>query len=259
MSKKQLFHLLNQFFDKIFIITLPGKSERHDFFKKTLEGLDYEIHWGVVGNDLDIHELDKNGKIDLAKQKQLDGKNLSKGEIGCAFSHLSVYKTILDRGYKNALIFEDDIRLSDADLNALSHSLQQSLLELPDNWEFLYLGYANNNNRVTLPVHVRVWLINPILSIFNFKRFNPVKFRRRFPKNYSKNLQRAGYHYRIHSYGITANGAKKIIDFQSPITKAADNAISEMCSLGKINAFRVKKRIFFQNRDLDTTIEGRYK
>jgi len=258
MEKTQVYQLLNDFFDKVFIITLRDNKERHQLFKSVLNGLDYEIHWGVVGKELDISKLDRKGIIDLQKQEELSGKFLSKGEIGCAMSHLSVYKTILKRGYKNALVFEDDIRLSEDNIHELYHTLKSSLSELPDEWEFLYLGYADNNSGLTLPVHLRVWLAYPVLSIFNYKKFNPFKFRRRYPRKYSANLQKAGYHFRIHSYGITTAGAKKIINFQSPITRAADNAISEMCSLGLLNAFRLKNRIFYQNRELDTTIEGRY-
>jgi len=256
--KKDIFNLLNSFFDKIFIITLKKSTDRHSLFRDLFDGLDYDILWGVNGKELDLDELNNKGVIDLEKQIELLGKPLTKGEIGCALSHLNVYRTILDEGYKNALVFEDDIRLSNNDLKDLYSSLKLSLEELPDDWEFLYLGYAANNSKVTLPVYLRTWIIYPLLSVFNFKRFKPAKFRRRYPRKFSANLQRAGYHYRIHSYGITSKGAQKIIDFQSPIIRAADNAISEMCSLGLINAFRLKKRIFFQNRDLDTTIEDRY-
>ncbi len=258
MEKLKLYNLLNDFFDKVFIITLKNSHERHALFKNLFEGLDYEIHWGVIGKELDREKLNDNEIINTEKQIELAGQALSMGEIGCAFSHLNVYQTILKRGYKRVLIFEDDIRLSNENLKNLHGTLKLSLNELPDDWEFLYLGYANNNNKVTIPVLFRAWLAYPFFSLIDYQRFNPAKFRRRYPRKYSPNLQRAGYHYRIHSYGITPAGAKKILEFQSPILRAADNAISEMCSIGSLKAFRLKKRIFYQNRELDTTIKGRY-
>ena len=94
--------------------------------------------------------------------------------------------------------------------------------------------------------------------MFYNKRFNPAKYRRRFPRNYSENLERAGHHYRTHAYGISNSGARKMLEFQSPLGLAADNAVSEMCVQNELLAFRVKNRVFYQNRDLKSTIEGRY-
>ena len=253
-DKSQLFNKINTFFDRVFVISLKESTDRQELFKDTLQGLDYEVFRGVNGKELEIQDLVKDGSLSTNIS---ESSSLTSGEIGCALSHLGVYKKIIDLNLKNALILEDDLILDIQDSDNL-HSLSKGLQELPDDWEFLYLGYALNNNKMSYSAYLRSWLIYPILSLYDRERFNPFKYRRRFPRKYSQNLQRAGYHYRLHSYGVSRAGAQKIIDYQTPIHLAADNAVSEMCTENRLNAFRLKKRIFFQNRDLDTTIKGRY-
>ncbi|PWN07821.1 glycosyltransferase family 25 protein [Rhodohalobacter mucosus] len=256
-SKEAIFKLINRSFDQVFLISLKKSNDRREKLKDILNGLDYEIFWGVNGSELDLNELELSGKLDNSGRYQQNRPPLSSGEVGCALSHLGIYQTILERGLKNALILEDDL-VVDQSNPGLPGTLEQSFSELPPDWDLLYLGYADNNNAISPGGLLRAWAIYPLLYLFNRERFNPAKFRRRFPRNYSQNLQRAGYHYRTHAYGVSNNGAKKILGFQTPVAYASDNAISEMCTTKAINAFRVKNRVFYQNRDLETTIKGRY-
>lgn len=255
--KQELFGLINQFFDQVFVITLKKSTDRHEILQNKLSGLDYEIFWGINGAELDLNQLEKEGKLDKNINYQSKGHHLAPGEVGCALSHVGIYQTILDRNLKNALILEDDLMI-DADNANSSETLRKSFHELPENWELLYLGYANNNNRINFQAHLRTWIVYPLLYVFNRSRFNPLKYRRRFPRKFSENLQRAGFHYRTHAYGISNSGARKVLQYQTPVGLAADNAVSEMCTLNAIRAFRVKNCIFYQNRDLDTTIHSRY-
>jgi len=247
-GKLDLFKKINTFFDRVFIITLKESTDRQELLSNTLEGLDYEICWGVNGKELKNTDLIEEGSGNDA---------LTLGEVGCAMSHLSVYKKIIDLDLNNALILEDDLVLktiNSEDIDTLNFGLK----ELPADWELIYLGYALNNNKMSYSTYLRTWIIYPLLSLYDRNRYNPFKFRRRFPRKYSQHLQKAGYHYRTHSYGISKSGAQKMLDFQTPVKLASDNAISEMCINNKLNAFRLKKRIFFQNRDLESTIKGRY-
>ena len=256
-SKEAFFPLINRFFDQVFLISLEKSTDRHQRLQSILDGLDYDIFWGVNGSELDLNELELSGKLDNNGRYKQNKPPLSDGEVGCALSHLGVYQAILDRNLKNALVLEDDL-IVDYSNPELPASLEQSFSELPHDWDLLYLGYAENNNAISPGGLLRAWAIYPLLYLFNRERFNPAKFRRRFPRHYSQNLQRAGYHYRTHAYGVSNSGAKKILDFQMPVAYASDNAISEMCTANIINAFRVKNRVFDQNRDLETTIKGRY-
>ena len=57
LQKSVLFDCINNSFDKICVITLKRSSDRHTIIEKLLQGLDYEIFWGVDGSNLDYKEL----------------------------------------------------------------------------------------------------------------------------------------------------------------------------------------------------------
>jgi GR25 family glycosyltransferase involved in LPS biosynthesis len=64
-----------------------------------------------------------------------DGKLLGRdGIYGCARSHLDVWKDIVDKGYKNALIFEDDMRL----VHNFKRKIKE-LIEPKEDWDLIHL------------------------------------------------------------------------------------------------------------------------
>ena len=67
--------------------------------------------------------------------KLLRSIRMSPGEIGCALSHLNVWRSM----ETPLLILEDDILL----VNNFQTRLKKNLLSLPDDWHILYLGYMN--------------------------------------------------------------------------------------------------------------------
>jgi len=257
MNKQSiLFDQLNSFFDKIYVVSLKRSVDRHPKIKKNLEGLNYEIFWGVDGSKLDLKELEEK-KIyvpEIAIRDNFSGKALQPGEIGCSLSHINIYKEILKNGYRCTLILEDDIFLS----KESGYNIQNALKELPENWEFLYLGYLENNDEMSLSVKLRIHIAYPLLHLFGLKKYSAERLRRKFYRPYSENLERAGFHAGTHAYGVSLNGAKKILSEQKPITMAPDNIVGKMCMDGNLNAFRLKERLFFQYRDLPTTIKNRY-
>jgi|LakMenEpi03Aug12_release.lakeMendotaPanAssembly.Ray.scaffolds.fasta_scaffold428669_2 glycosyl transferase family 25 len=118
--------ILNEFFDKIYVITLPTSS-RFERIKKRLEGLEYEIFEG-----LNAEIIDKNEYLEL-------GSKLTRGQLGCTVSHVNLYKKIAQENYEKILILEDDCVF----LENLQ-SLRTSLSQLPSNWKVVYLGWEPN-------------------------------------------------------------------------------------------------------------------
>jgi GR25 family glycosyltransferase involved in LPS biosynthesis len=247
-----LFDILNSYFDKIYIITLKRSSNRHAAFQKTLKELNYEIFWGVDGNNLSLPDLEESGLYSseavksVKRQKKCPPADLTHGMIGCTLSHLSLYKQMIERGEDRVLILEDDIRIEDYKAADLDKAIEQ----LPDNWELFYLGYLYNNNSLTFSAKLRIKFAYPLLSLLGFSQYNAKRYRCKYPRNYSTHLNLSGYHYGAHAYGITKEGARKILEHQTPISMEIDNAIGEMCMREEIAAYSMKERIIHQNREM---------
>jgi GR25 family glycosyltransferase involved in LPS biosynthesis len=111
-------HLINEWFDKVFIITLKG-SERSKKLKDRFD-FDYELFYGIDGRYIDR----KNSRW-------------SNGQLGCTMSHINLYKHIIDNKIQKTLILEDDA-LPCNNLNNIDNYMKQ----LPNDWGMLYLFYT---------------------------------------------------------------------------------------------------------------------
>lgn len=96
---------------KAFVINLDFEVERKAFMAQQLEaaGIAYDIISAVKGKALDPAYVKK--VYDEAQTLKVQGKPLSLGEIGCALSHLSVYRKMLDTDQAVSLVLEDDALL----------------------------------------------------------------------------------------------------------------------------------------------------
>lgn len=66
---------------------------------------------------------------------------LNGGQTGCILSHLQIITTAKHQGYKNVVIFEDDVQFCE-DLN-------EKLLYTPSEYDMLYLGGSDKYAHVT--------------------------------------------------------------------------------------------------------------
>lgn len=93
---------------KIFIITLKNHA-RIGRLKKIMRNLklNYTIVKGIDGKNFEEkNSLDKI--YDRNKTLSYVGRNLSAAEIGCAASHLALYRHIVKKNITDAIIMEDD-------------------------------------------------------------------------------------------------------------------------------------------------------
>ncbi|MGE5027459.1 MAG: glycosyltransferase family 25 protein [Betaproteobacteria bacterium] len=97
---------------RIYVINLARHPERRDFMKAQLDalGLKFERVDAIDGQRLNEEEIAKNHDVGLAHK--ITGRSLSRGEIGCALSHLSIYRKMVEQRIPYAIIFEDDALLS---------------------------------------------------------------------------------------------------------------------------------------------------
>lgn len=96
---------------QIFVINLAKDVERREHITRQLDelALDYEIVPGIVGADLSPEDCLRH--YDDGKAKWRQSRSLVPAEIGCALSHLKVYREIDARGIDCALVLEDDVVL----------------------------------------------------------------------------------------------------------------------------------------------------
>lgn len=126
-------HILNKYFDHIFVIAHP-KSLRYTTFNQRWQGLEYKLAkfvkqeeeaWAKNNYAEHIFENIPN------KIKLFDP--LSTGQVCCAIAHMLIYKKIIDNKLNNVLILEDDSVFND--LSNLEIAIQS-------NWEILALFTA---------------------------------------------------------------------------------------------------------------------
>lgn len=97
---------------RIFVISLPDAFSRRRLMQAQLElpGMPpYQLIDGVNGRRLDDDEL--CNVYDDGEARLRMGRSLTPGEIGCAASHLDVYRSMVAEGIAVAIILEDDALL----------------------------------------------------------------------------------------------------------------------------------------------------
>ena len=96
----------------IFVINLPEDHERREAIEQQLNGLglDYEIFPAVRGKAL--AEAERAASYDEVWHRRNEGRDATPGELGCALSHIGIYRLIQERGISHALVLEDDAWLN---------------------------------------------------------------------------------------------------------------------------------------------------
>jgi glycosyl transferase, family 25 len=241
---------LQQYFDKILVISVPRFSDRHERLKQSLAGLPFDFFWGADKLQLDYDKAKADGTYDEQKSRKLQrqGKVLNLGEIACSLSHRNLYAAMVENGWKKILILEDDVLPNMEVLDELPAALE----ELPDNWELVYLGYLKHE-KITVALKTKQFFYKIIsalgLMAWNYKMVNNL-----LPKPYSKHLKRAGFHDCTHAYAITLDGAKKLLAAQTPVVYRADDLLSATIMKGKLNAFVTEPKLFDQEIFHNTNI-----
>lgn len=101
-----------------FIISLPkDKNRREPLVRQCAQlGLPFSVLDAVHGAALTAEELERS--YDRKKAFRLFNREMSRGEIGCALSHIAAYRTMLENDIPYAMVLEDDAKVLDADLPA---------------------------------------------------------------------------------------------------------------------------------------------
>jgi GR25 family glycosyltransferase involved in LPS biosynthesis len=122
------------FFDKIYCINLAERSDR----------------WNECLKNFEKYEINNYERIDAVK---IDANRPSKrkGQIGCALSFATCFEKMKKENLKNVLLFEDDFEFK-YDKEILFEKLNNSLKDLPEDWDSLFLGGTVVNNYGFFPI-----------------------------------------------------------------------------------------------------------
>lgn len=182
---------------KTFVINLEREPIKRKYIIQECQKLklNFELY-----NAIDGYKLTEN----YIKENVFDYPecNLTKGEIGCALSHINVYKKIIEEDLPYALILEDDAILN---------------IELP---KFLSCFEKQKKEGITLLTADFYYCENKKFNIDNFEVFKVLKA------------------VRATGYIITNNTAKKLVKFLLPIRYEADMfKVFKLCA--NINLYAV--------------------
>lgn len=136
-------------------------------------------------------------------------KSLRNGAIGCYLSHLKIYEDIVKQNVPFALVLEDDCKI---------------LLPVEKFWSII--------SNIIFPSDCDIFLLDSKLYDY---------------ENYNSNLYKVYYFFRTHSYIITLNGSKKMIDKLLPIDMQLDSKISLLNYTKAIVTYQSKMLLTMQS------------
>lgn len=239
---KEQFQHLNNYFDKILVLTLPRLTSRIESFKEKFEGLDYEFFYGTDKLQTSIESLKNRGAYSTKAYSKFYKRpvDMSLGMLCCSLGHMDIYNFITENKFSKTMILEDDafpIKDQLTNFNAI-------ISDLPDDWELFYLGYEKNEllgrrekaNRFVksiLPHHTQLKLSGKI-----FKNF--------YATPLSVHISKAGFHDCTHAYAVTLEGAQKLKNFSHPVSFHPDNLLAYLNCTGKIKGYISRTKLFDQ-------------
>ncbi len=117
---------------KIFVINLEKSREKKDKITSLLNNYtaDYEFFKATNGTELKNNEYN----INLEWYNPCDNTHITLGEIGCAISHYTLWKKIIDENIESAIIFEDDIEIINNDFLNICEKIN------PSQYDLIYLS-----------------------------------------------------------------------------------------------------------------------
>jgi glycosyl transferase family 25 len=243
------FDALNGWFDRILMITLARATDRQALARQRLAGLDFAFFPGTDKQDLDLGSLERDGVYSpaLARRATRHRRALRPGEVGCALSHRAVYQAVVDQGWRRVLIFEDDAFPYPEALPQVGAALAQ----LPESWELLYLGYEHGE-RAGPWERVKQAAYLPLAAL-RLIHWTPREVLGLHAAPFSANLRRAGKHHCAHAYAVSASGARKLLQAQTPVAFSADQLLLKLCIGGQLEAYVTEPKLFGQDSWLGRT------
>ena len=198
---------------KIYVINLEKSIDRWNYIKNQSNGLLNLIKFKAVNGRGLTHE---NIKHDVDNNSYLY-KNLDKnrGEIGCALSHLNIWKKFQKSKDKYLIVVEDDVIFE----KNLYQKINKYLENAPKNWDIIYLGGSS-----IVGYKVNDYFIKPRL----YGRGN------------------------LGTYAMLINkkGVNNLLKYCNPINQSIDHQIKKQ--FNNINVYYTYPCLIHHNNDMDS-------
>jgi len=190
---------LYDYFDEINVIYIPKRLE---YCKKIFKKL----------------RVDPKFVSGILKDTIAPTKELSNGKLACYLSHVNILREFLNSNNNTCLIFEDDIKPNNS-IHDLDLILKDSFLNIPVNWDVLYLGRCCDS--CTRDKKISNYLV---------KNNNPSC---------------------THAIAFSKKGVRKFYENSGfiPKNKPIDWVIKDLIKSGKLNSYSIKPSLFQQNRE----------
>lgn len=246
-----MYTALNNYFDKVYILTLEKATERHAVFAKLLNGLNYEIVYGIDKETIDVDTLIEENKFDAVAAKKVNTfkREFRLGEIACSMGHNLMYQKIIEHNYQKVLILEDDVI---PNIEAISN-FEKIINQVPKDWDLCYLGFF----KFEIPPKNAFWkkLDYSIKNKLGLHKWNAQIIKNLYPTKINEHISKAGFHDCTHAYMLNAKAAKVLLEMQTPIKYLSDNALSYAIVTEKLNGYITNPKFFNQPFQLDVNGE----
>lgn len=242
-NSSDCFTALNQYFDQIYVLTLPHCSDRQKNVEKVLAGLDWQFFWGTDKKQLNLDSEEGNKLYDdmLHRQTKRTHRSMNIGEVACALSHKRIYQDVLEKGYQRVLIMEDDVL---PEIEKLAH-FGQVAKQLPQDWELLMLGYYGEKRpSLKSKVQQNLYKFFHFLHLFNWHKVSKSWIEDIQLQDYSDDLFTIGKVLGAHAYAISNTSAEKFVRYQTPVRIQADRIFNYYKAEYGLKAFAVKDTMF---------------
>jgi GR25 family glycosyltransferase involved in LPS biosynthesis len=232
---------LRNFHDGVFVVTAPGFEDRQLHMRRVLGEGNFEFVLGINKSETSKEKLIADGSYDESRAIELDrsGKPMTLGHICCSISHANVYRHICKNNIKTALIFEDDAVAMAVD----EATVEDIVAKVPDDAELIYWGWKSDAE----PPHagLKKWLYKRQHDL-GLLSYSHTMIDNLFPSDFNDHFYRAGKTFLAHSYTVTLEAARKLLEWNTPVVLNADNALMYAVLNGDVRAYLSKRQLFGQ-------------
>jgi glycosyl transferase family 25 len=248
------FQYLNDYYDKIYVLTVEAAGARRELFAKRFEGLSYSFFYGADKSSFIAEDLIANNIYNeqLSKKNHRFSKTMRPGEIACAWSHRLIYEDMLKNNFERILIFEDD---AVPDENMIE-KIPAIIKEIPEDCELLMWGWAKNGESSWGKEIKKAWY--HVQHAAGLLKLNHRVIKNFYATPFSLHLKKAGFHDYTYAYGLTKTSAEKLIYMQQPLQYIADNLLAYACTKEIIKGYITWPQIFLHDNLPDGTARDSY-